>query len=130
MKTFKGTITSDFKIVVPDQFIANMRNDAKKEDAVFLKVADTSHPVNDEAFIEMILKNGMRQHLKATLLELYANSGLGGTVSPARVEIIGVQEDHDAPVGVQVITREKLIEQAPDSAVVTFPGGFTTEELG
>jgi hypothetical protein len=108
MKTFKGVISSDFKIVVPEQFVAGLRRDAKAEGAVFLKIADTQHPVNDDAFVAAVLKNGMRQHLRATLAELFINSGLGGTVSPATIEIVEVPHGfEDGGVAVQTVEVQR-----------------------
>lgn len=108
MKTFKGVISSDFRVVVPDQFIEGLRRDAKSEGAVFLAIADKQHPVNDDAFVAAVLKNGMRQHLRATTAELFLNSGLGGTVSPATIEIVEVPHGfEDGGVGVQVVKPER-----------------------
>ncbi len=121
MKTLKAHLSLDVKVVVPEQFIATMRKDGAEGAAAFIKKAHELHPVNDEAFIELVISNGLRTSLKANLLELFANSGLGGTVSPAKVDIVSQAPDHDAPTNVQVITRDKLIEQAPDDALVTPP---------
>lgn len=111
MKTFTGRIQSDFRIVVPQQFLEGLRRDAKLEGAVFLKIADQAHPENDDAFLAMVLKNGMRQFLKANMLELLANSGLGGSVSPATVEIIEVPHEGDfhAEVSPQVVNVREVL---------------------
>lgn len=121
MKTFKAKLSLDVKIVVPDQFITQMRKDGASGLAVFIGKMHEAHPTNDEAFIEAVLSNGLRTSVKANLLELFANSGLGGTVSPAKIDIVGQAPDHDAPTNVHTITRDKLVAQAPDSAVVSAP---------
>lgn len=104
MKTFKGTVTSDFKVVIPDQIVAKFRTDAQSEGSTaFLKKANEMHPVNDDAFIEMVLKNGLRSFLMHNTKELFLFSGMGATVSPARVEVAAVVHEHDAPVNINVV---------------------------
>lgn len=115
MKTFKGNTTFEFKIVVPDQLLKDLRADAKLDlSSEFLRIADQRHPENDDAFLEAIIKHGVRASVKANLLELMANSGMGGTVSPPSVNIIGkVPDGFDTHVQVQVLTKEDKAAQPP-----------------
>jgi hypothetical protein len=113
MKTFKGTVTSDFKVVIPDQIVAKFRADAQSEGSTaFLRKAHEMHPVNDDAFIEMVLKNGLRSFLMHNTKELFLFSGMGATVSPARVELAAVVPDHDAPANINVLVVGEQKEAA------------------
>lgn len=106
MQTFKGSVTLDFKAVVPAQFLADLRRQAQAEDATpFLKQLQAAHPVNDDAFVGAVLKNGLRHSLRDSLIQLFVDSGLGGTVSPATIDIIEVP--HAFGGSVQPVTIEK-----------------------
>lgn len=119
MKTFSGSISCNFRIVVPQQFLDALRRDAQSEGSTFLKVAQAAHPENDDAFLAMVLKNGLRTHLKANTIELLVNSGLGGTVSPAKIEIIEVPEDFEPSVAaVQTLNVRKALEAYQQQAEV------------
>lgn len=97
MKTFHGKVSMTFKVVVPDTFIKDMREASTFDDAKFLKRAAELHPVNDEAFIQMILSNGIRIASRQGLLALLSE-GVGGTVAPASIELLGVPQDFDTDV--------------------------------
>lgn len=87
--TFKGQGSLDFKVVVNRKWLEFWRNDAQREHASpFMKQAQAAHPTNDDAFIEALLKNGIRVCLRENLVELFKMTGLGGTVAPATVEIM------------------------------------------
>lgn len=86
MRTFKMALELDFKVVVPDVFCTDMRREAQGEDATeFLLTAQRMHPTDDEAFLLHILKHGVRRHVRSGLAELFAASGLGCTLAPAKV---------------------------------------------
>lgn len=99
MKTFKGSASLDFTIVVASQFIQDLREAAKAEDASeFLKITNARHPVNDDAFIGAVLSNGIRHGIKHDLGQrLSTSNGLGGRVSPASITLVEAIPDHDAP---------------------------------
>lgn len=108
MQTFKGTLKSDLRVVVPQQFLEAMREAAQDSDATpFLKQVQANHPVNDDAFIQAILKNGLRKNIRDRIIELFAEAHLGGTVSPATIDLVEVPHDFnsDTPQP-QVITKE------------------------
>lgn len=127
MKTFKGTLNIDFSIVVTEQFIEARRAQAKAEDtSVFLKRTDAEHPVNDEAFIEALLKNTIRRHVRESIAELCAGSGLGARIAPATIELIGLVPEHDAPVTVQEVLVERKAEMNPLHAA---PYGTLAQEF-
>lgn len=110
MRTFKGTLSLNFRVVVADQFLQDMREAAEQEDAsVFLKKMHADHPVNDDAFISAVLSNGIRAGVQHDLARRFDTSvGLGGTVSPATITITESIPDHDAPAAVpQVIEVAK-----------------------
>lgn len=112
MRTFKGTATLDFKIVVPDTFVAMFREAAQREDASeFHKLMHERHPQDDEAFTQAIISNALRRVIRNSLCDELHAVGLGATVSPVKMEMVGMAPDHDAPVNPQVIN--------PDAAVST-----------
>lgn len=99
MQTFQGTIGLDFKAVVPQQFLDSMREQAKSEAATpFLKHVQAAYPTDDDAFIGAILKNGVRKHVRDSLVSLLESSGLGGTVSPATLAVIDLAPPVPEPV--------------------------------
>lgn len=125
MRTFTGSFNATFRLVCTDEFVAQMRADAQSEGSTaFLRAAHDAHPVNDEAFIEMVLKNGVKSSVRINLLELIANSsGLGGNVSPVKVEIVGIPVDAADPhVEPQVVEVERKAALRPELAA---PYGFT-----
>lgn len=102
--TFKGHGSLDFKVVVNRAWLDFWRNEAKKEHTgAFMQHADAAHPTNDDAFIEAILRNGIRICLRENLVELLKNTGLGGTVAPAKVEIMAHIPGTASTAAIQVI---------------------------
>ena len=115
MKIFHGKVSMDFKVVVPDAFIKAMREASTFDDAKFLKRAADLHPTNDEAFIQLILSNGIRVASRQGLLQLLSD-GVGGTVSPATIELLGVPQDFDTdvqPVLLTVVPKGKQESEEP-----------------
>lgn len=104
-RTFKGTVSCDFKLVVADQFIQELRTHALTDEAsVSLKYFNERHPKDDEAFVEAVLANGLRVHYRNSAAELIGKTqGVGGSLSPATVSIIGVVPDHAAEARPQVL---------------------------
>lgn len=121
MRTFKGSISiGDLRIVVPDTFLAQLRKDAEAEDATFLKVAHAQHPRDDDAFLTMVLRNGLRVFMRHNLAELFGSSGLGLTVAPAQIELIPAIPDFNSDVEPQVIDVDrKIVEPAHDTGETT-----------
>jgi len=106
--TLKGSVSLDFKAVVNRVWIQFWREEAQAEDASpFLKQLQEQHPVNDEAFVEGMLKNGIRHRMQHTLAQLFGSTGLGGTVAPGKVEIMQHVEGANAPVAIQVLRKEE-----------------------
>lgn len=111
-RTFKGSGSLDFKIVVSQKWLDNYREQAVAEAAMetpaspFLKEVQLRHPKNDDAFLEALFKNGIRHAMRETLVELFKNTQLGGTVSPAKVEIMAHIPGADSPVAIQVLTKQ------------------------
>jgi hypothetical protein len=108
MQTFTGTLSTEFRIVVPEQFLAALRADAIAEGATErMKQLHAQHPVNDDAFVAAILKAGLRNCVRENIAELYVNSGLGGSVSPVKIEITEVPdvEFDSAPARPEVIVK-------------------------
>jgi hypothetical protein len=104
MRTFKGQASLSFKIVVPDQFITMFRDAAQQSDASeFHKLMHAKHPENDEAFAEAIISNALRRVIRNSLLDELHVVGLGATVSPVTMSLIGMAPDHDAPAEPQLI---------------------------
>jgi hypothetical protein len=97
MKTFTGKISMDFKVVVPDSFLAAQREACQAEDATpFQKQLQAAHPTNDDAFLEALLSNGIRKYTRNALCEELYSVGLGATLSPATIDIVAKVPDHDA----------------------------------
>ena len=89
MRTFKIELALDTKVVVPENFTQNMRAQAIAPDATdFLKKANEKFKDDDEGFTLHIVKHGMRRETRAALANLFASSGLGCTLSPARANVI------------------------------------------
>lgn len=88
MRTFHMTAGLDFKAVIPDSFVKFMREQAQDtaNRTEFLKHAQETYPEDDEEFILCVLKNGVRLGLRDSLRSQFAQSGLGLTLSPARVQ--------------------------------------------
>jgi hypothetical protein len=121
MRTFKGIAELSFKIVVPAQFIAQFREAAQAEDASeFLKLTQARHPENDEAFGQAIISNALRRVIRNSMAEELHQVGLGGTVSPVTMEMVGMAPDHDAPVAPQVVEVSRKADEAQSS---DDPGG-------
>lgn len=113
MRTFKFTLGLDFKVVVPDAFVKEIRAAATAPDAsAFLSMVQSEHPDDDEAFILTVLKNGIRKEMRFQLLAMLQHSGLGGTVAPASIEPIDIS---DALTGEPVLASE--IDQALRTSV-------------
>lgn len=124
MKTFKGTTSMDFKIVVPDQFLADLRAAAQADDATpFLKQLQERHPENDDAFLAALLSNGVRKYVRNAVAEFLVTSGLGCTLSPATITVTEAPRDHDAaPAVPQVVEVDRQQALRPELAA---PYGFT-----
>ncbi len=104
MKTFKGHASLDFKVVVPDTFIQAFREAAAQPDASeFHKLMHAKHPENDEAYAEAIISNALRRVIRNSLCDELHAVGLGATVSPVKMDMVGMAPDHDAPVSPQVL---------------------------
>lgn len=83
MRTFNMEAALEFKLTVPDEFVKNMREAATSDDAsAFLKSAQSMHPEDDDAFILMVLSNGIKRHLRSSIINLTQGSGIGGTFAP------------------------------------------------
>jgi hypothetical protein len=86
MRTFEMSAALDFKLVVPDEFLKDMREQAASEDASeFLKIAQKEYPEDDDAFLLMILNNGIKRLLRNAVMDCATASNLGGTFAPARM---------------------------------------------
>lgn len=138
-RTFTGTAGLQFKLVVPAQFLLDMRADAaqtedlyedilvqgsdpeapvtterrlvRKAASPFLQAAQAQHPTNDDAFISMILSNGIRNNIRGQLVSLLYQSQIGGTVSPAAIELIATVPDFLNDITIQTIevpTKESV----------------------
>jgi hypothetical protein len=113
MKTLKGTLTIDFKAVIPQQLLDDMRAAALRPDATaFLLATQAKHPVNDDAFVAAILKNAVRHSTRDNLLALFHEAGVGGTVSPATVDVIELPEDFGGSVQPQVVTPSNTTKES------------------
>lgn len=121
MRTFKLVFGLDLKAVVPQRFTDDMRMAAQAPDATtFLANAQALFPdrVQDEEFTMHIVKHGIRRRIRESLVDLFTESGLGCTLSPASVELIEV------PVPAEPDASPVLAADI-DSAL-----GLPTEELG
>ncbi len=87
MKHFDMTANMDLRIAVPDEFVRCMREAATAEDASeFLRVAQVTYPEDDDEFILMILRNGLKRHIRDSVMQLLQESGLGGTFAPVTLK--------------------------------------------
>lgn len=86
MRSFDLTIGTTATIAVPDQFLADMRIDAKSEDASsFLKAMQELHPEDDDAFLLAILTNGIRIGIREELTRITQTAGMSLRLAPAQV---------------------------------------------
>lgn len=105
MRTFKLELGIDLKAVVPDSWVLHWRGEAQKPDATeFLRHANQDNP-DDEDFALYLLKHGVRRHVRAALQDLFLESGLGCTLSPARAKVI----DRSPPVGVEPVLASEVV---------------------
>lgn len=132
-RTFTGTAGLQFKLVVPAQFLLDMRSDAQVTEDVyedvqvpvhvkgeqakfetkrvcvrraaspFLQAAQAQHPTNDDAFIGMVLSNGIRNNMRNQLKQLLYDARIGGTISPAAIELIPTVPDFLNDITIQTI---------------------------
>lgn len=92
MRTYELTASMALTAAVPDEFIKNMREASIAPDAsAFLKAAEEAHPQDDDEFILMILRNGLKRHIRDSVIELLKGSGIGGTFSPVLLKR-GIEE--------------------------------------
>lgn len=109
MRTFEMSAALDFKIVVPDEFVKNMREAARAEDAsAFLKSAEEMHPQDDDEFILMVLRNGIKRRLRDSVLELTKSSGLGGSFAPVSIK------DRTPPQFISPVLTNEINEVIPE----------------
>lgn len=111
MQHFDLSAHFDMRVAVPEQFLKDMRAAATAEDASeFLKVVQAAAEDDDE-FVLMILRNGLKQCIRQKVLELMHTSGIGGSFQPVRVQ-------HHSPL----VTDAELIQevQAPSSNPADF----------
>lgn len=86
MQTFKLSVEFDLKAFVPEQFLANMRAEAKAEDATeFLKRVQAEFPEDDDGFMLALLRHAMRRIVGNAVYQEFQAVGLGGQFSPAKV---------------------------------------------
>lgn len=86
MRSFNLTIGTTATISVPDQFLIDMRIDAKADDAPpFLKAMQEQHPDDDDGFLLAILQNGVRIGVREELTRITQAAGMGLRLAPAQV---------------------------------------------
>lgn len=111
MRTYKGIAELSFKVVVPDQTVADFRAACQQEDATpFMRLTQERHPVNDDEFMQAFVSNAIRRTLRNALAEELHQANMGGTVSPATIEIVACVPDHDAPVTPQVVDVQRKLD--------------------
>lgn len=105
MRTFDLTLSIDVRVVVPQQFEDMLKADAAAEDASqFLQEARKIHPEGDEeGFLLFVLKHGLRRHVRQSAVQLFEESGLGGTLSPVTAV---VHTDREPPATPPVLASE------------------------
>lgn len=92
MRTFDLDIGINIRAVVPDSFTAEMRAMSKPDHpstTTFLQTASNMHPLDDEAFTLFVLTHGIRRNVRAELAVFLQQAGIGGTLSPAQVQMTG-----------------------------------------
>lgn len=110
MRTFDLTCGIDIRAVVPEQFTQGWRTAAKADDASeFLKRTQEQFPDDDEGFTLHILKHGMRRCIRAELLKLFEQSGIGGTLAPASV----ISRDRSPPTGKEPALASEIAQVIP-----------------
>lgn len=84
VRTFNLDVQAQLKAVVPECFIQKMRTEAQDPVTTtpFLTSAQEMHPGDDDAFILMVLCNGLKLTTRHSIIELFEQSGLGCTISP------------------------------------------------
>lgn len=108
MRTFKLCLAIDLKAVVPDSVTAAWRADATGDEATpFLKNAQAMFPDDDEGFTLHILKHGTRACTRSSLRQLLESTGIGGTLSPVKAEVLDVS-DTLSDVDVQPVLASQI----------------------
>lgn len=86
MRKFELEANMSITVSVPDEFLLTMREAANAEDSsVFLRAAQEKFSIEDDEFLLMILRNGLKRHIRDSVIELLQASGIGGTFSPVRL---------------------------------------------
>lgn len=110
MRTFKIELALDTKVVVPESFTQTLRAQAIAPDASdFLIHANKKFKDDDEGFTLHIIKHGIRREARNSLAELFARSGLGCTLSPARATVI----DRSPPSNVEPVLASNIAQAIP-----------------
>lgn len=92
MRTFDLDIGINIRAVVPESFTKDMREMCHPEHpstTTFLQKAAALHPIDDEAFTLFVLAHGIRRNVRAELAVFLQEVGIGGTLSPAKVQMTG-----------------------------------------
>jgi len=108
MRTFDMSATMQFSVVVPDEFVLNMRLAAQGDDvSEFLQHVQSMYPniEDDDEFILMVLRNGIRKHIRQSVVTLLEESKLGGTFSPVQLK--------DRGPGVAAVLSNEVQELIP-----------------
>ena len=108
MQTFDMSASMDFRVVVPEPFLQQMREGCKLEDASeFQKFAQSTYPDDDDEFILCILRNGLKRHIRNTTIELLQSSGLGGSFAPVQLK------DREPPIDAEPVLATEVAEVIP-----------------
>lgn len=131
MKTLKGNLSLDFKAIFTQQHLTDLRQEATAPNATpFLRNVQANHPVNDDAFLGAVLKNALRHFTRDAIVGLFNESGVGGTVSPASIDIVEVPEDFGGSVQPVVVRPERYLQAVPAPAPAeVLPVGLIAEEV-
>ena len=109
MQTFIMDAEMSLRVVVPATLLQSMREQARAEGASpFLLSAQEQHPEDDDEFILMILRNGLKRHIRGSILDLLAGSGIGGSFSPLQLK------DRTPPKDVPAVLATDVARCIPD----------------
>lgn len=114
--SFKAHVQFHTKVVVPPAAVEQFRKWAKANDATpFLRMCQSQHPEDDDAFVGLIVKNALRGHTRDNCVALIADNGMTGTVSPVKIEMLALGSEelvgdlvpNTEPVVIDVNATEK-----------------------
>lgn len=123
MKTFKLGLALETRVVVPEQFLKEMREASLDPEATPFMKQLAARELDDETFLIAILKSGIRHTVRQSLLDLYYYSQprLGGSVAPPSVSVEDMDLDEITDLLQKVAPKDAEAPATPHLQLVSNP---------